>query len=189
VKILRAFPLVAVVAVLSCAGISKPESPEDSLVVGSLVLDFPDGFFGFPSRTIASGIELTIVNTTRNYSFSVRTGPDGYYSFGSNGHDRFSLASFHYEEKVLSWERVTLENKLEVPITVSPGTVRYVGRLTITFAHPQRSNVEAGRATLWDYVASIACANCRGDMTEYIKSMDPESPWLSRDVDDLMVIR
>lgn len=71
-KSLKALFLVAVLDVLSCAGIPKPETPQDTLIIGSFVLDFPDGFFDDPSRAITSGIELTITNTTKDSSFSVR---------------------------------------------------------------------------------------------------------------------
>jgi len=184
-KSLKALFLVAVLGVLSCAGIPKPETPQDTLVVGSFVLDFPDGFFDDPPRAITSGIELTITNTTKDSSFSVRTGPNGYYSFLSNGSDSFSLTSFFYEEKTLSSRRATIHGTLDMPFETNAGQVRYVGKVTVIYQRPQRTYKNTGDRTIyWAFEPSVSSANCRDEMIEYIKSMDPECEWLSRDVDE-----
>jgi len=184
----RALLPVAILSILSCAGIPNPKSPDETLVIGSLQLDFPDGFFDYPSRTIASGIEISIVNSTENYPFVVRTGPNGYYTFISNGHDTYSLERYHYEETIIS-QRVTLQGKLGMPVLVSPGKVRYVGALTITYARPNRSNKEAVKANLWNFELSSSWKYRRDEMTEYIKSMDPDSQWLSLEIDSRTDLR
>ena len=178
----RALLLSAILAILSCAGIPNPKSPDETLVIGSLLLDFPDGFFDYPPRTIASGVEISMVNTTENYAFVVRTGPNGYYTFISNGHDTYSLERYHYEETIVS-QRVNMQGKLNVPVSVSPGKVRYVGALTITYARPSRSNKEAVKANLWNFETSATWKYRQDEMIDYIKSMDPESQWLSLEID------
>jgi hypothetical protein len=58
---------IGVAALLgSCASIPAPESPDDSLVIGYMALDFPDGYFEEGRRTIASGINLSIRQLATN---------------------------------------------------------------------------------------------------------------------------
>ena len=93
------------------------------------------------------------MNSTENYPFVERTGPNGYYTFISNGHDTYSLERYHYEETIIS-QRVTLQGKLGMPVLVSPGKVRYVSALTITYARPNRSYKEAVKTNLWNFELS-----------------------------------
>jgi len=175
--------LLIVLLILSCASIPQPHTPDDTLVIGSLVLDFPDGFFDYPPRTITSGIELVITNKTEGYAFSVRTFKDGYFCFVSNGHDSFSLDRFSYERKEQSWQQVTLKSALGIPVTLSPGRVRYLGKLTIAYRRPQRKNIATGdRTNIWQFEPSVSGENQKQQMIEYLRTLDPNSQWLSYEI-------
>src|SRR3989304_8102826 len=85
-------------ALSSCASIPAPEKADDSLVIGHLVLDFPDGFFEQPSRTIESGVMLHLVNTTKQTRFSLLTS-GGYFRFLSHGADEYLLKGYEFSKR------------------------------------------------------------------------------------------
>ena len=72
--------LVVLLTLGACAGMPEPEEAENSLVIGSLVLDYPDGFFDMKPCCFTRGVKLTILNTTTNRRFTLTT-DDGYFYF------------------------------------------------------------------------------------------------------------
>ena len=168
--------------ILSCAGLPQPKTHDDTLVIGSLALDFPDGFFDSPPRTITTGIEIVVVNKTREAAFSVLTVRDGYFYFLTNGRDSFSLDRYSYEATERSGQRVFLKSELRMPIEVVPGRVRYIGKLIISYRQPQRSSTVSERKNLWNYQPSVSLEDQKPQMIEHLKAANPESPWLSYEV-------
>lgn len=52
---------------VSCASFPEPKEEGDSLVIGSFVVDFPDGFFNKAPRTVKEGVWIEFENiTTKN---------------------------------------------------------------------------------------------------------------------------
>ena len=82
---------------ISCAGIPEPEESGNSLIIGSIILDFPDGFFDGASTTITRSIKVKLLNTTKKRSFTLST-IDGYFYFLTNGTDSYVLESFEFEK-------------------------------------------------------------------------------------------
>ena len=71
----------------SCSSFPKADGTHGCLVIGNIVLDFPDGFFSESARTIASGIRVNFTDLDENKSFFVYTSNDGYYYFAAEpGH-------------------------------------------------------------------------------------------------------
>ena len=122
-----------VAAVLSgCAGLPAPENEDDSLVIGSLVLDFPDGFFDWPQRKIDRQVMLIVSNTTRNRDFTLMTSR-GYFHFLSNGSDEFVLKSCRFSTREGGDDYMLGERPLGLKITTAPGKVIYVGHIVVTY--------------------------------------------------------
>ena len=63
----------------SCSSFPKADGTHGCLVIGNIVLDFPDGFFSESARTIASGIRVNFTDLDENKSFFVYTSNDGYF--------------------------------------------------------------------------------------------------------------
>lgn len=174
----------AVLALSSCAGVPKPESETDSLVVGSFVVDYPDGFYNQPPRTIEAGIRLDFVNTTRNSTFIVVTSEGGYFNFISSGGDHYMLKSFSYQvnENNESSHAVFYGGRdINFPFFSEPGSVLYVGHLTYTMAHPRRVQ-NATRETRWQFDDSVKISSRMVALHSYLNKVDRESAWASRGV-------
>ena len=71
----------------SCAGVPRPENDQSTLVIGSFILDYPDGLFEYNARTIPVGVYVTVRNNTKDSTFDLRTNDGGYFYFLSNGSD------------------------------------------------------------------------------------------------------
>jgi hypothetical protein len=123
-------PIVLIAMLLaSCASIPEPENESSSLVIGSLILDFPDGFFGETPRTLDSGVYVHVVNTTQGTDFHVSTGSGGYFYFLSNGTDHYSIEDYSFDERSTASmiKTVTLQGKIAHSFTASSRCVQYLG--------------------------------------------------------------
>jgi hypothetical protein len=203
-----AAPGVAVLtlALACCAGLPSPRGEDDALVIGSVVLEFPDGFTGGWSRSIRSNVFLHFVDTTTNRRLC-RLTTDGYYSFLAKGTDQYVLDRFEYS--LLGDEaEYEIRDKLELPISVSPGAVAYQGHLTVSYARPKTTNKPSvvhvteregfeappgGNArtfpvpmfrmqTDWSYERSLDLRRDEDKLIAYLRRKDPRSPWLSREI-------
>jgi hypothetical protein len=180
------FALVAVsvlFSLIACAGLPAPEGTEDSLVVGWFVVDFPDGYFNLPSRTISSNVKLHFENTTTGQSFSVSTW-HGYFHFLSNGKDGYHLERFEYSGAETGGGSFFFGNLLDIEFTAKPGKILHLGAIKFNYRHPKRmTRVSAGRnVDYYDFEESLDRTWDEEEAKEYLRSQDPESPWLSYEV-------
>jgi len=173
IAILGLLPLL-----LSCASFPEPEAPESSLVIGYLVLDYPDGWFDQAKRTIASGVTLYFTNQSSGNKFWLTTS-QGYFQFLSNGTDSYSLESYK-----VTVDRSTSSGDISLKFTAKPHTVVYLGHHTMIHTDPQKTTktTPEGRGTYWTYKRSTNSQEKEGEMLTYLKSKDPESPWLEYEV-------
>ncbi len=162
----------------ACASFPQPEGEGNSLVIGYLALDFPDGYFNRPARTIRSGIRLHLRNESRQTDFSLMTS-SGYYYFLSNGTDSYSLESYEYEDTA---ERAKLgRSKIDLKFEITPGKVVYLGHLTISYKIPKLTLDSLEKKTYRFEVDS----SVRWEKEEtllYIVGRDPDSRWLEYEV-------
>jgi hypothetical protein len=157
---------------LSCASSPAPENPEDSLVIGYFVLDYPDGYFDKPKRTFSSGITIYLTNQSTGRSFWVSTS-GGYYQFLSNGTDTYSLD--RYKHVV---EGSTTSGTFNRRFTAKPHSVVYLGHSTLTYARPRQSVKTDVKVIYWEFDTSHSGAFKDDEVLSYLKEKDPESPWL-----------
>lgn len=172
IAILGLLPLL-----LSCASFPEPEAPENSLVIGYLVLDYPDGYFEHGRRTFTSGITVNLTNQASGRKFWLTTS-NGFFHFLSNGTDSYTLDTYK-----LSVEGATSEGRLKRSFTTKPHSVVYLGHLTLTYAHPQKkvSNLDT-KLVYWDYEFSSSFKYNEGDLQTYLQSRDPDGPWQEYEV-------
>jgi hypothetical protein len=145
--------LLMALFVSSCATLAKPESPPDSFVIGSLVLDFPDGFFTEAPRTIDSGVTVEITNKTRGTRFALLTSAGGYFSFVGNGGNQYSIESYRFSGKTKT-EVLPLEGKISYLFTATSHTVDYVGHFTVRYGKPRQledKSADAKSGHLWQF--------------------------------------
>jgi hypothetical protein len=175
-------PVAIAFALISCASLPRPQSSDDSLVIGSFVVDFPDGFFDRPAATFASGVWVKIANQTRGTSFQIITTPGGYFWFMSNGSDSYSLEGFEFKTQTASGT-YSIRDKIDYKWTVSPGHVHYIGHLAFTYKKPDKASTETyGGTTHWSFERSLDKKSKPEAVREYLKATDPESPWISYEV-------
>jgi hypothetical protein len=176
--------LVVVAVVLAgCASLPRPESEDNSLVVGYLVLDFPDGFFADRPRTVSDGVQVSFINTTQQREFTVRT-TDGYFCFLSNGSDDYVMKTYKYETRSNSGHTTTVGGgEIMREISTEPGKVVYLGHITVVYGSPKRTRSLGGDAqSFWSFDVK---ADSRWDLDslhEYLVRRDSRGDWLEREV-------
>jgi hypothetical protein len=179
-KLLLGFLVVLLLCLGACAGLPPPEEGESSLVIGSLVLDFPDGFYALKPCCFTRGVKLKILNATSGKRFSLTTN-DGYFYFLSNGTDEYVLESYEYTKRTDKGESMVGSN-VGQKFTPVPNSLVYVGHITITYAAPEKVDKDKlGRktTTYWNYKISAGVDYDSDTLMEYIEETDPGSAWLS----------
>jgi len=178
-------PALGVLLLVSCAGIPRAEKPGDTLVIGSFIVDFPEGFFNEEPRTFSSGLALTFRNVTTNSSFTITTSEEGYFWFVSNGTDSYELSSYHHDYVSGSRHRYVLDSKVEYAFKTVPQSVLYVGHLGVIYANPKRPDPTAygkHQTVEWDFEKSWKRDFKKGELTDHLNRLPAGSEWLSRPV-------
>jgi hypothetical protein len=182
---MKRFILMAGIAVLlfSCASLPEPESQGDSLVIGNLILDFPDGFFNQSRRTITSGVNIRLANLTKGTKFMLTTSPPGYFFFLTNGTDEFELESFEYRTEALGGRYNLGRTPMEIRIRNTPDKVIYLGHIKRSYTLPKlvKSNMEGSR-TSWNFEVKWSGTWDQEALRLYIAEISPDSPWLTHEV-------
>ncbi len=189
VKALKRASLIASVCVLvsamsSCAAFPEPVREGDSLVIGSLILDFPEGLYDSTTRIVDMNVRLTFRNVARNQRFHVYT-KRGYYYFLTNGLDDYFLESY----KILNTDADgTLYSFSDQPvalkITNSPNQVIYLGHVTATYSAPRllQRRGSGGRISYYRYDTIADVEWDRDLLRRYMTRRQPDSPWLDLEI-------
>jgi hypothetical protein len=173
--------LLAGFLMASCAGIPNPEKETDALVVGSLVLSYPDGFFGEPPRTLDSGIRLDFLNVTTQKEFWVVTTRGGWFTFLSNGGDRYQLTKYAYDLEISGKGTYSGGGGIKYKFMSSMGCVQYLGHFTVTYSRPRMTDT-GSNSTGWRFDTGLDRANRPDEIRGYLQAAAKDSPWLTRDV-------
>ena len=174
--------LVLFASSASCASLPKPKSEGSSLVIGSLVLDFPDGFFDLSSRKIEIGVTVNFLNVTTNRRFSVFTDRGGIFFFLTNGSDEFLFESFQYKDLSGAGGYTLGETPLKLKILTTVDKVIYLGHITITYAKAALYRESGGGGGTWKFDKSFALNRDKDSVLAYILKKQKESAWLTREV-------
>jgi len=149
------------VATLSCVSLPEPEGPDNALVIGSLVVDFPEGCFGGAVRSFRSGVKIHFANLRTKKTFSVTT-DQGYFCFLSNGQDQYALIGY----------------EMKYNETGSRGS------FVATWTNARKSTKQSlGQAmTYWEYDRALGHSWQDELLDEYLESRGPQSAWRQREV-------
>jgi hypothetical protein len=170
------------VLIYSCASLPEPKVAEDSLVIGSLVLDFPDGFFNLPARKIEGTVFVNVHNVTKDSNFSVMTVSPGMFSFLSNGSDEYVIESYEYKEQSGAGGYTLGIQPFGSKFVASPGRVLYIGHITKTFAKPEIYRATGSGGSTWNFKESWAMNWDKNAVLAFLTIKNPKSAWLSREV-------
>ncbi len=176
--------VIALVAtLLSCAGFPEPQSAGNSLVIGSLILDFPDGFFDTPPQEFDMNVKINFSNTTKGTSFSLYT-TRGYFYFQTNGTDEYVFEDFGLQDVAIGDSRYSFGGaRLSMPVATTPNKVIYLGHMVLTYSTPQATK-RSDRTTYYNYKSSVSVDWDENVMMRYIRQKQPDSPWLDMAVID-----
>jgi hypothetical protein len=174
----------AALLLFSCAAVPAPENPQDTLVIGAFLIDFPDGFFNKAPRKIVSQIELKFLNKTTGAAFTEYTRGGGYFFFLSNGTDSYVLKSFRVQVKE-STGSYSFGGNINHSWDCVPGRLQYIGHFTYSFAHPKTTSLtgEGGHTTYWQFDEHLSWDNRGQEAQQYIQQSDPNSPWLAYELE------
>ena len=180
--LLLAGVLVFLASSASCASLPKPKGEGSSLVIGSLVMDFPDGFFDLPKRKMESGVVVNFRNVTTGRNFGLLTERGGMFSFLSNGSDEFIMESFAYKEQsgAGGYTMGVIPLNLKIPTTTD--RVIYVGHITAIYAKPKLYRESGSGGGTWRYEDSYVLNWDKDAVLAYILKKQPESAWLTLEV-------
>ncbi len=173
--------IIVVVAVfLSCAGIPQPTEEGSSLVIGSLILDFPDGFYDTPPRKFDMNVQLSFHNTTKNSRFDIYTNR-GYFYFQSNGTDEYLLEEFQLLKQTIGNTRYSFSGgRVNIKIAPSPNKVIYLGHIVFTYTAPDATK-RSGRTTYYNYETAVAADWNKDLLKEYLIQQNGVA-WLNMDI-------
>jgi hypothetical protein len=169
-----------VAAMLSCAGFPEPEGEGDSLVIGSLILDFPDGLYDKTPQKVDMNVQVTLRNITRNEKFHVYT-KRGYFYFPTNGTDVYILESFRILKTRVDDSYYSFSDQpVDLKIVNSPNRVIYLGHVTATYFAPRltRRRGPSGRILSYRYEASVTVEWNQDLLQRYMTHQQPDSLWL-----------
>ena len=168
-------------ALFACASLPEPESPDNAMVIGSFAMAFPDGFFGGPSRTFTQGAKLYFYNYRTSKTFSVMTDPRGYYSFLSNGTDKYAFLAGEMSLNETG-RKSSFSGQIMRAFPTVPGKVVYLGHFTLSFAKPDRTGKQADKATIWNYEKVVNQKWQDELLQQYLTENSPDSAWLQREI-------
>jgi hypothetical protein len=175
---------VVVFVLFSCVSFPEPEDDSDSLVIGSIVFDFPDGFFNDPPRTITNNFKLTLVNETTSKKLTVKT-IKGYYYFVCKRTDKFILKTIEYVDPAPG-PGPSIGMNFDMPITVKMHKILYFGQMKITFLQPEYVKTKYGTdfiSNTWTFRKhEFDTENKTEEVKNYMACNDKEQRWQNHDI-------
>jgi hypothetical protein len=180
--VLLAGILVLFVSSAGCASLPKPKGGGSSLVIGSFVMDFPDGFFNEGKRKIEATVTVNFRNITTGQKFNCFTERGGMFYFLTNGSDEFMFESFEYRSSEGSSRYSIGETPLKLKIQTTTDKVIYLGHITFTYAKPTLERDPGSGTTSWGFERSIALNWDKDSTLAFILKKQPNSDWLAREV-------
>jgi hypothetical protein len=179
---LSAVGTIALIAILvSCAGFPEPESQGNTLVIGSLILAFPDGFFDTPAQRFEVNVKLSFRNTTKNTKFDLFTSR-GYFYFQTNGTDEYLLEDFGLQDVTIGDTKYSFGgSRIDMKIDTTPNRVIYLGHIVFTYTAAAETK-RSGRTTYYKYDSAVSVDWDKGKLVQYIKDRQADSPWLGMEI-------
>ena len=178
----RCFVIAGVMLLLlSCGTIPAPKSKGNSLVIGSIILDFTDGFFDLPPRKFETNVKLQFKNVTQGKSFTLYTSR-GYFHFLTNGTDeyileKFSLGETQIGDTIYTFGGATIN--FEIPSMLHK--VIYIGHIVFTYSVSE-ADKRNDITTYFNFKSSTSVDWNKDLVVQYISDKQKNSPWLEYNI-------
>jgi len=192
----------------ACASLPAPGSPDDSLVIGSFSLYFPEGgYFDSGVWEIDRGIELDAQDLTTGQWIPMFLSGGDFWFLAHSG-DTYEIVSARAEVEFGSRTYVFGERKIGLKIDAQAEKVLSLGEIRLTYnkvkdtwsfhpkidyeirsaggmqgASPALAEAMTRSEEAFDVVVSQKLDDKNTQST--LKRIDPASPWLSRDIVDV----
>ena len=158
----------------SCSSLPEQKNSDDVLVVGSFILDYPDGFFEMPSRKIKSNVKLKIINTRTKEEINKVT-RNGYFHLVAKPGDEFHIS--HYEHKTKENNGIyTVGGWVKRNFTVVENSVNYLGHMKNTSRAGEKSK-QIGSDKYYSYKETFSVKDNNAEALDYYKFNNPDSTW------------
>lgn len=171
---------VTLLVLAGCATLPDPKNPEDVLVLGRLVLSYPDGMLGGPAQDANHGVKVVLRDEVTGRSQMAYTG-DGFYRFVVPAGGRFILESYEYEIELANWRRTVGPYPLGIDFVPGRSTVVFLASITYVFRAPgvvADSEYGGTHQRTFSYEVAIEVDADPAIAEDYITARDPDSPWL-----------
>jgi hypothetical protein len=178
----KSFVFLTLLSLLSAAGCSTlpaPKTENDSLVVGSFVVDFPDSFFGGGPRKIINGVRLDFMNNNTGEKLILLTS-NGFFRFITNGSDDYIFTSFSFEEEYDNHIITIGPVPLRIPLLGVAAKVLYAGHTVVTFSQPEVLGFtdDAGMTKkTFNYKQTLSTDWKEEAVSEFLKQFGAENTW------------
>jgi hypothetical protein len=171
--------LILLILLTACAGFPEAQKEGDSLVIGSLILNFTDNFFDKPPKIIKSGVKITVLNVTTNTKQELNTS-NGFYKFATNGTDAYVLESYKYEESENSGTITVGPSKLYILIKNIENKIIYPGHIEIKYSYNAQSDIKntgSAYTKTYDYDSKLSTTWDEDAIMNYIQKRDLKGSW------------
>ncbi len=167
----------AIVLLASCTSFPNPSADQNCLIVGNMILDFPDGFFSNSPRRIAHGIQMNIKDLDENKPLRATTSLGGYFYFMGKSSHKYSIET--WEARID--ESSTIYNfgpyKFGFTLVAAPGKVMYLQNILFTYRRPKMGD-EQGHIISWKFDISVSTEWNPDGVREFIETKQKGSGWL-----------
>lgn len=188
----------AIVFLASCANLPQPKDAQETLIVGSFALYFPGGYFDSPHTEIDSQIRLDFHDVSNGGWRSVYVWY-GHFWLTVNGSDEYVLESSRANLSTVDARYVFRPRTIRLKIPASPGTVLYLGDIQLAYrlpgnpltVYPDPDYETVSSLIGWGllgavrekfYDVTITQRWSRDSLLSYLKRVDKEGQWLSKDI-------
>ena len=176
--------LLTAVLFFSCVSFPGPEEESDSLIIGSIIFDFPDGFFSGPPRTLTSSFAVTFLNATTSKELKVKT-VNGFFYFTCKRNDKFTLKTIQYEDPAPG-PGSSVGMNFDLPIKGRMHSILYLGEMKVTFLHPEYVETSYGTnsiGTFWTFRKhEFDNKNKKEELKKFLSEHDRENRWQNHDI-------
>lgn len=181
----KIFALLSVALILAlfagCVTLPEPDSEEDALIIGRLVLSYPDGFIGGPARDINHGVLIVLRDLDRDRDYLVSTN-GGYYRLPVPGGRQFVLVSYRYEQSDADTVRTLGPIPVNLQFAVESHSVVFLGDVAYVAVDPNVvARSERGSRAFRTYAdeRSVSVDADPSIVRDYLEIQNPESLWLT----------
>ena len=129
----RIIVVIIVFILISSCAVLPAKKNDKVLVIGSIELDYPDGFYDTNrSKTIISGTNVRVRNVLTEDEFNALSDKEGYFKFYANPGEQYKITGYENIHKI---NRVTYTTRqsLKIKFDIIDNNVNYIGHIKCVY--------------------------------------------------------